>query len=391
METDAPRKPLEVRGYLPGLDVLRGLAVAGVVVFHGFTNAGYRTGQAGLDVVFIRLAAAGQFGVSLFFVLSGFLITTILLKQQDRPDYYRNFYIRRALRILPVYLLLLVVLKSFGLVHWHFVLACLLFIANMARLVHSHPYEYGVLWTLAVEEQFYLLWPTVVRLCRDLRLLRNLTIAGCILAPVCRIALDLRGISTYLLLPTNMDALLYGALCAILIRTGALHGGNIRRVTVGLFAVGSVLLPPCLYLFCFSPLVRQANWVALVWDAFGRLDPFCLFLAGVLFSVRRAQAQFPGRLSLPARVCIFLGYISYGLYLVHPLLFTVYDRLAAGTALDGFHTGFALLLVRFVIVSAASVGLAALSRRYFEQLFLLRKRVLAPYRGESRAATETLA
>ncbi len=386
-----PARLLEVRGYLPGLDVLRGLAVAGVVVFHAFDNADYRVDHAGLDVALVRFAALGKLGVYLFFILSGFLITTILLKQQDRPDFYKNFYIRRALRILPIYLLLLLVLKSFGLVHWRFVLACLLFIANMARLVHSQTNEYGALWTLAVEEQFYLLWPTAVRRLRSSRRLLAAALAGCVLAPIFRIAMNLHNLSTYTFLPTNMDSLLYGAVCAILIQNGTIHAGNIQRIGRLLLVVGACFFLPYAYLFCFAQMPPQTSWAWALWDAFGRLDPFCFFVAGVFFSVQGAQNPGPAHAGGFTRHLMFFGYISYGLYLVHPLLFSVYDRLVAGRFLGGFRTGFGLLTLRFLVVSAASVAAATLSRRYFEQLFLVRKRALAPYRGESRATTETVA
>ena len=379
--------PLQVHGYIPGLDVLRGLAVGSVVLFHAFANGGYRGPRGSASMRFVDLMILGKLGVYLFFTLSGFLITTILLKQQERPSYYKNFYIRRALRILPAYLLLLVVLKASGLVDWRFVLACLLFIANMAKLLHASATEYGVLWTLAVEEQFYLLWPTVVRRLRNPRTLLAVLVAGCVLAPLFRFALNLRGIGTYLLLPTNMDALLLGALAAVLVSTGAIHQDNIGRIIRVLLGLGFLFLAPYAYLYCFAAIHSVALFA--LWDALGRLDPFCFFVAGVLVSIQRAQRGAAERSSRLSRLLEFLGYISYGLYLVHPLLFDLYDRVAAGSALGESRSRFSILVVRFAIVSVVSVLVATLSRRYYEQLFLRRKKGLAPYRGDTRE-TESL-
>lgn len=378
---------LHVHGYIPGLDVLRGLAVGAVVLFHAFLDGGY-AGTNRAATTFVALTNLGKLGVYLFFTLSGFLITTILLKQRERPGFYRNFYIRRALRILPAYLLLLVVLKAFGLVHWPFVLACLLFIANMAKLLHSSANEYGVLWTLAVEEQFYLLWPTVVHQLRRPRALLTVVLVGCALAPLLRIALSLRGIGTYLLLPTNMDALLYGALCALLIGTGAIHRENIGRIRRILLAVGSVFLLPYVSLFDFPITHGPVFWA--LFDGFGRLDPYCFFVAGVLLSVENAQSEVPAvRRSPVARFLVFLGYISYGLYLVHPLMFHLYDRLFAGTLLGESRTRFSILVLRCLLASLVSILVATVSRRYYEQLFLGRKKLLAPYAGAT-TATESL-
>ena len=380
MQDEANREQLRLHIYMPGLDVLRGLAVASVVFFHAFANSGYGHGRHAL-MVFVRLAELGKLGVYLFFTLSGFLITSILLKQRSQPDYYKNFYIRRALRILPAYLLLLVVLKAFGVVHWPFVAACLLFIANMAKLLHSNANEYGVLWTLAVEEQFYLLWPTVVHKLRNPRALLAALAAGCVIAPVLRFAMTLHGLSTYLLLPTNMDVLLYGALCAVLLSTGAIHRGNLQRILNTLLAVGLVSFPFFAYFQCFYRGPNRLLWACL--DAFARFSPYCLFLVGILWAVRAAQQPLRRDPGILWRAFTFLGYISYGLYLVHTLLFALYDHLAQGTSLGSARTNFLLLLLRFVVVSLASVAVATLSRRYYEQLFLGRKKALAPYAGTS--------
>ncbi len=126
-------------------------------------------GLSRLPRLFVAATLPGWVGVNLFFVLSGFLITGILLDTKLRPNYYRSFYVRRALRILPLYyavLLLLAVLTRTGWVHrsalWGFLGLSFLYLSNVTELF-GVPMQYGVLWSLAVEEHFYLLWPAAVR------------------------------------------------------------------------------------------------------------------------------------------------------------------------------------------------------------------------------------
>ncbi len=158
-----------LRPKMPELDSVRGLAILMVLFFHGFAS---RYGYAGLSFfpgLFVRLVAPGWAGVNLFFALSGFLITGILLDSKHRPQYYRRFYWRRALRILPAYyglLLLLAILGRYG-VHeenpsWGFLGLSAIYLANVTVLF-GVPMQFGVLWSLAVEEHFYLIWPLVVR------------------------------------------------------------------------------------------------------------------------------------------------------------------------------------------------------------------------------------
>ena len=155
-----------LRPRMPELDTIRGIAVLLVLFFHGF---GFRYGIEGFPKLFVAATLPGWMGVNLFFVLSGFLITGILLDSKPKADYYRTFYIRRALRILPLYyavLLLLAVLARTGWVNrqasWAFLGLSFFYLSNVTVLF-GVPMQYGVLWSLAVEEHFYLLWPAAVR------------------------------------------------------------------------------------------------------------------------------------------------------------------------------------------------------------------------------------
>ena len=162
---------------MPSLDSMRGAAILAVIVFHAFGSYAWRDE---LGSFWGPLASAavgcGRFGVNGFFVLSGFLITTLLFKARQQPDFYKSFYLRRVLRILPVYLLVLAVVWTCGVISTRFLIAALLFLANFSRLFGAPMKQYGALWSLAVEEHFYLLWPTCVRRLHERTLLKILAV-----------------------------------------------------------------------------------------------------------------------------------------------------------------------------------------------------------------------
>ena len=111
---------------------------------------------------FLTIAGLGRLGVDLFFVLSGFLITGILLYARNQPKYYKKFYVRRALRIFPAYLLIIFVLIVSHHVPYSFIALSVAYLSNLSPFF-GVPMAYPVLWSLAVEEHFYFLWPFVVR------------------------------------------------------------------------------------------------------------------------------------------------------------------------------------------------------------------------------------
>src|ERR1700704_885563 len=215
---------LSLRSRIPELDSVRGMAVLLVLLFHGFIFTPIRIAPpSGVTRWFLCAAGGGWMGVNLFFVLSGFLITGILLNARNGPRYYRTFYWRRALRILPAYYLVLSVLvlvTHLGLaertVGWPFLGLSFVYLANVTDLF-GVPSQYTVLWSLAVEEHFYLFWPSAVRWLTR----RGLTIACVALIVVCpalRAFYAIRGYEyggyTWLV----ADGLAWGALLAILVR-----------------------------------------------------------------------------------------------------------------------------------------------------------------------------
>jgi len=172
---------------MPELDSIRGIAVLLVLFYHGFGFAYGLSGLRGIGRLFVAATLGGWVGVNLFFVLSGFLITGILLDTKARADYYKRFYFRRALRILPLYyavLCLLVVLTRAGLINrhvsWAFLGLSSIYMANVTELF-GIPMQYGVLWSFGVEEHCYLFWPIAVRLLSR----RGIAIAGTIICIMC--------------------------------------------------------------------------------------------------------------------------------------------------------------------------------------------------------------
>ncbi|HXI20542.1 MAG TPA: acyltransferase, partial [Gemmatimonadales bacterium] len=222
----------ETRPHLPGLDGVRGVAILLVMAFH-FTTYGpgpYRT----LDLAVLGPSSIGWAGVDLFFVLSGFLITGILLDERDSPRFYRDFYARRVLRILPLYFAALVVWLVIaplfarwvpalqvphGSAPWLWAHASNIYLA-ITRSYARVPFGTGHFWSLSVEEQFYLLWPFLVRHLRPASLARA-CVGAIVLAFLSRLfcVVELHNaLAAYVLLPCRLDALALGGLLAVLHR-----------------------------------------------------------------------------------------------------------------------------------------------------------------------------
>jgi peptidoglycan/LPS O-acetylase OafA/YrhL len=210
--------------HVPALDGVRGLAIL-LVLLHTFNRSGptdvflNKVVDLGMDI--------GWVGVQLFFVLSGFLITGILVDTKKAPNYFRSFYGRRVLRIFPLYYL---VLTAYFVVAPRVVeLPASVLLANQEQawlwaylsnwIVIRSP-AFSHFWSLAVEEQFYLVWPLVVAASSG-RTLRRVCLGLSVAALALRMALVLAGASQPLIYQctlTRMDALAIGAATALLVR-----------------------------------------------------------------------------------------------------------------------------------------------------------------------------
>jgi peptidoglycan/LPS O-acetylase OafA/YrhL len=200
-------------GHIPALDGVRGVAIAMVVAFHsGLLINGSNSGEQ----FWLRAVGMGWAGVDLFFVLSGFLISTILIQTRDSTHYFRNFYVRRILRIFPLYygsLLLLVKFDDHGrhVWYWAFAQNWLAVTEGVVPPTILQPY-----WSLAVEEQFYLVWPLVIW-CIPPRHLSLFCALTALFSLVCRCIAHAQGVDYWILMtvtPFRLDALAIGSLVA---------------------------------------------------------------------------------------------------------------------------------------------------------------------------------
>jgi peptidoglycan/LPS O-acetylase OafA/YrhL len=359
VEAAAPQPSAQ---YLPGLDVVRGIAILMVLLDHGFAadQTPYLFHPSPFLLSFEYVARLGHLGVHLFFVLSGFLITGILLDTRVRPDYFRAFYTRRLLRIAPAYLLMLLVLLATHSITARYVAVCLLCLANMPSLLGATS-EYPALWSLSVEEQFYLVWPLAVRKL-SLRSLTILCTASLLLTPTLRFALlygpafvhDIR-FKTWAV----ADFFAAGALLAIAARLP--HLRPLLQKAVAPLLLSGVLL------FVLQHISRQPiNPVLFNLNQATYLEPWLLGFSGLVLLAFLYPDFSTSRAVQPL---LFLAKISYGLYLIHPLLF---DLVNARWPLQAPSTIglFPQLLLRFLLEASIAIAIAALSRYTFEAFFL---------------------
>ena len=290
-----------------------------------------------VDRAWAALQESSWAGVDLFFVLSGFLITGILLDSRSARGYFSNFYARRTLRIFPLYygvltIALLIVPAAVGFHRLPALYPRLIenqvwlwtYLANFiqAREPHTLP-GFGHFWSLAVEEQFYWFWPLIVYF-SGRRLLLRLCLAACILLPIVRFAMLFTGSQPWALRQytfTRFDTLLAGALIAFVLRDAALT--RFARAFAPSLTISAALVLSLIALRCgFVPFESPVTLVA-GYTAWAAVFSAILFrLASPEFSADPAHPVLRTRKDaletfFSARVLRFFGKYSYAIYVFH--------------------------------------------------------------------------
>lgn len=317
MNTRAP--DLIVGHHYPALNGLRALAVLGVLIAHCAMIAAVGAPAETLYQSFhLKVMGVGWVGVDLFFILSGFLITGILLDTSEKKSCLRKFYIRRTLRIFPLYYFVLLLYFSISYLLGnleHFSAAdimYLLYVGNWDEWAgFDRPYALRHLWSLAVEEQFYLIWPALFMISSKYNMAKYVCIFTIIATIIFRIAFVLFDYHDYIyhITITRGDSLLVGALLAITIKEKGLQYFNVSK-SLCVLAIGCVIIAALAYINgSFSgktPLILM----------FGLPSLFLIFVPVILLTFLLPRSHmFQHVLSSP--VLTFMGRISYGMYVYH--------------------------------------------------------------------------
>ena len=374
-------------GHLPALDGLRGIAVLLVMLLH------FRMSSPELlaDRVVVKFLSAGWIGVDLFFVLSGFLITGILYDSKGAQHYFRNFYARRVLRIFPLYYAFLVLRflilpqvydpawteldNPWGTQWWAW-----LYLTNVQVALHGWdaPASYTAhFWSLAIEEQFYLLWPLVVFLFSRRQLMAicaTMILAAALTGVALRVGFG-NPQAAYTLMPARMDGLAFGALLALAVRGPRGLAPVLRWARPALAACAAALVALFVArrgLASEDAVVQTVGYTVLA-----------VFFGALLVVAIAAPARGRAGRVFTHPTLRFFGRYSYAMYIIHLPMTTV---ISMGVfAIEDVPTLFGSRLpgqIAFTATAvAATVLLSVASWHLFENHFLkLKDRVpyLAP-------------
>ncbi|MBC7784835.1 MAG: acyltransferase [Burkholderiales bacterium] len=382
--------------HMPAIDAVRGIAILLVLVHHFSPEVSGSTFTRGL----LSTLHVGWVGVDLFFVLSGFLITAILLKTRRSEDFFLNFYARRTLRIFPLYYIILAVLLLVLPALLHMPLAGQFLQYWFGKVTKDLPamldgqswlWLYGTnlkiavdgsrwgavnhFWSLAVEEHFYLAWPLVVYFVSSRQRLARICLVCIFGAPVLRGMMMLAGFDSvvpYVLTPCRVDSLAIGALISILIA----HPQDVIKwqKRFGWMAAGSMaglLALPLIYgrfnrddllttTLGYSLLAVVSAWIVL---AAARIRPgtaACRIIANPVFTS--------------------LGRYSYGIYVTHMFFTPVYARLFSWSMLRHYTGSYWIAITINLVLSIACAWFVAWMSYHVMEKHFLRLKTLFDYR-----------
>ena len=382
------------REHFRQLDGLRGVAVLLVMLYHFglIYESPLRTGSG----FFQQAAQIGWIGVDLFFVLSGFLITGILIATRDQAQYFRNFLMRRFLRIWPLYYLNLVIFflvlpfvmsvpdKMQSMIDqqsWFW-----LYGANwlFAREHGFNQTSGGYFWSLAVEEQFYLLWPFVVFWLSERNLLR-LTTALLVFGLALRIGLIATGTdpaSIYTITFTHLDGLAIGAILAICLRSNE-RTETLRKV------VPYFLLPAAIAIVVARWFDGNFHFWSRHMAIYG-YSAIAIVFGSLLLWALRSPPEAGVRRALSSRFLVAAGQFSYALYLIHVPIASFVDgaltwRLASWAPQMPYGARYWLLVA---VMFGISWTLAVASWHLFEKRILALKNHFAYSSSRTASAIE---
>jgi len=360
--------------YFKGLNGLRFFAAFAVIITH-IEMIKEQMYCANLYVSNKIVFEAGGLGVIFFFVLSGFLITYLLLKEKEQTNTIdvKKFYVRRILRIWPLYFLI-VILGFFVLPHFEFmqlpyfvkfkshlsVLNLVLFLImlpNLAFAIFKPVPHIGQLWSIGVEEQFYLLWPWLVKNSKNI--LKTLAILMLILIVIKVVILFL-----YKAHPENAELLILKNFVAML---------KIESMAIG--GIGAWMVFKQKYfqklLSNYILAAAMAMVLLLIYFTPEKLQDACFLVYSVLFLIIILNVSLNERsfIKLENKVFVFLGNISYGLYMYHLMVVAAFIGFLKYT---GFYVDNSILsqVIVYGGVTGLTILVSWLSYRYFESWFL---------------------
>jgi peptidoglycan/LPS O-acetylase OafA/YrhL len=258
--------------------------------------------------VLLEVTHAGWRGVDMFFALSGLLITRILLETRYRPHYYRNFYASHVLRLAPPYFITLALVLLLSSVALGRVALSMVYLANFATVL-GVPMVYGPLWSLAVEEHFYLIWPWLVRFLRR-RTLFAIALTVGLMTPVFRYAAQKYGFFDPYISWFRFDGLLWGAMLALLVTS---ETRTRKQIWLWSTMVGTIGIVGFIAGVANGAMGRHSEVGSTF--VFGLV---AMATTGVIGHLA-LRSRFPLFTVLRHPVLRFLGNISYWVYLFHVL------------------------------------------------------------------------